>query len=162
MVIGHRLVSPAPLCSWPLVAAYIPLVSGGTPPLPETAPVTPVCVCGAAAGNSCVRPLRAACLMSAVVPLAALDQARVWRYQSIVPSTVYTPGGCMLLWRAGACSHDGLTYQALLPCSKGCHGTPVLAAMQCSVHQGTEALLRRVWLSSWHPLRAHLTTSPST
>ena len=39
-------------------------------------------------GNSCVRPLRAACLMSAVVPLAALDQARVWRYQPIVPSTV--------------------------------------------------------------------------
>ena len=37
----------------------------------------------------------------------------------------------MLVWRAGACSHDGLTYQALLPCSKGRHGTPVLAA--CNV-----------------------------
>ena len=115
MVIGHRLVSPAPLCSWPLVAAYIPLVSGGTPPLPETAPVTPVCVCGAAAGNSCVRPLRAACLMSAVVPLAALDQARVWRHQSIAPSTLSRRVAevFMLVWRAGACSHDGLTYQ---PC----------------------------------------------
>ena len=71
------------------VAAHILSQAGGSllgacgPPA-----VTLVCVCSAAAGNPCVRPLRAACLMSAVVPLAALDQARVWRYQSIVPSIV--------------------------------------------------------------------------
>ena len=69
--------------------------------------------------NSSVRPLRAACLMSAIVPFAALDQARVWRYLSIVPSTVslWVAGVFMLVRRAEACSHDGLTYQALLPCS---------------------------------------------
>ena len=63
----------------------------------------------------------------------------------------------MLVWRAGACSHDGLTYQALLPCSLGCHGAPVLAAMQfirvlrhCSAEPGRP---------SSHPLRAHSAAS---
>ena len=50
--------------------------------------------------------------------------------QSIVPSSVspLIAEAFMLVWRAGACSHDGLTYQALLPCSLGCRAFQVLAA----------------------------------
>ena len=35
---------------------------------------------------------------------------------------------------------EGSIYQAPVALSKGCRGTPVLAAIQCSTHQSTEAL----------------------
>ena len=46
----------------------------------------------------------------------------------------------MLVWRAGACSHDGLAFQTVLHGSLGCHATPVLAV--CSAQLMTVRLQR--------------------
>ena len=153
------LVGPAPRCHPTPGSSW-----GGSPPLSGACwppPVTPVCVCGAAAGNSWARPLQAACLMSAVVPLAALDQACVWQYQSIVPLIVspLVTEVFMLVWRAGACSHDDLTHQALLPCSLGCHGAPVLAACNAQLIRVQRHCSAESGPPTWHPLRAHSAAS---
>ena len=65
--------------------------------------------------------LQAGChfLIFAVVLLAGLAQTGVWLF--IEPLF-------MLVWQAGACSHDGLTYQTLLPCTLGCHSFGCLQA----------------------------------
>ena len=66
----------------------------------------------------------------------------------------------MLVWRAGACPHDGLTYQSLLPCSKGLPRHPSFGCHAISVHQDIEALLRRVWPSLVAPSECSLCSQP--
>ena len=65
----------------------------------------------------------------------------------------------MLVWRAGACSHDGLTYQALCPAARVATAPQfwlpsnaqfIRVVRHCSAESG---------FLSWHPLRAHSVAS---
>ena len=74
--------------------------------------------------------LGAAGLMLGVALLATLAQklclAR-FRNRPLAVSP-WMAEGFMPVWRAGACSHDGLTLQTAVHGSLGCRGAPVLAA----------------------------------
>ena len=118
MALGSLLLTtaasgPAPLYSWRLVAVHIVLQAGCHPTAGDGLEWQP-----SAAGSQ-------------LAPGSALGM-RTWccRYSTrhVSGALSWMAGVFMLVWRAGACSHDGLTYQTLLPSSLGCHGTPVLAA----------------------------------
>ena len=67
----------------------------------------------------------------------------LWRMRSlcIEPSAVLLGAQVvMLVWRAGVCSHDGLTSR--LCCPATWIATPVLDCLQGSARQNTAALLR--------------------
>ena len=109
----HRCLWPCAIILWPLVAVHIVLQAGCHPTAGDALEWQP-----SAAGSQLARG-SALCM-------------RTWccRYSTrhVSGALSWMAGVFMLVWRAGACSHDGLTYQTLLPSSLGCHGTPVLVA----------------------------------
>ena len=118
-------------CAWPpnivLQAGCHPTASAGLGWQPtaagvQLAPGSALCMRMRCCRWQHMCQARRCCLnacMFTVAPLAVLAQTRVWRSFPIKPSAVspWMAGVFMLVWRAGACSHDGLTYQTLLPSS---------------------------------------------